>query len=226
MIDWRCADELWFRFYPLMNFPFLMPLHLCRDKHWIVVAPIFILPLSLQCHSLCVCMCLCVHVCEPCLSAFISHYCCLSGILIHPLHLPSTSNFILEIGYWFILCQPQSHIQANHSSDRHCFLPVAAPICVSSLGCPSENMLRAWEGDESPLASSQLSCHASPPSLHALPLICPLSPPHHSTTLCYLHSPSCAMLQTFPRFTITWEVYKMSKWSLKCSFSYIKKWNL
>lgn len=46
---------------------------------------------------------------------------------------------------------------------------VAKPICVPPLDCLPENTRWAWEGDESPLASSQLSCRgAPPPSNHAL----------------------------------------------------------
>lgn len=66
-------------------------------------------------------------------------------------------------------------------------VPVAKPICVSPLECPSENRRWAWEGDESPLASSQLSCcGVPPPSYHGLPssplLVPPDTPPPPSHT--------------------------------------------
>lgn len=62
-------------------------------------------------------------------------------------------------------------------------VPVAKPICVSPLECPSENMRWAWEGDESPLGTSQLSCRgAPPPSYHAPHLFCH-SPLHSSTSI-------------------------------------------
>lgn len=62
-------------------------------------------------------------------------------------------------------------------------VPVAKPICVSPLECPSENTRWAWEGDESPLASSQLSCRgAPPPSYHALPSSLLPFPLHSSTS--------------------------------------------
>lgn len=76
-------------------------------------------------------------------------------------------------------------------------MPVAKPICVSPLECPSENTRWAWEGDESPLASSQLSCRsAPPPSYHALPSSLLLFPPYTPPP----PLPFCSVLHThFPR---------------------------
>lgn len=78
---------------------------------------------------------------------------------------------------------------------------VAKPICVSPLECPSENTWWSWEGDESPLASTQLSCRgASPPSYQALssPL---LSFPQHGTPPPPLPYFMCSA-QTFPGYAV------------------------
>lgn len=69
-------------------------------------------------------------------------------------------------------------------------VPVAKPICVSLLECPSENTRWTWEGDERPLASSQLSCRGAPPSHHARPSsLPPLLPPLSSCSLVRQHFP-------------------------------------
>lgn len=81
-------------------------------------------------------------------------------------------------------------------------MPVAKAICVSLLECPSENTLWAWEGDESPLASSQLSCcGVLLPSYHALPSSLLPFPPY--STLLHLDSPTVLhSAHTFPCYTV------------------------
>lgn len=100
-------------------------------------------------------------VCEPCI--------CLSSLIIAAPASKINHRLLksLKFGYWFILCQLSSCMEAVRRLCR-CWIgrvkwvdwssvPVAKPICVSLLECPLENTLWAWEENKSPLASSQLN---------------------------------------------------------------------
>lgn len=147
-------------------------------------------------HATLVCQCLSVS------QASVFH---LSLLLFQPVRSITTLPTLLKVGYWFIICQCSSRAQANQGSYR-CWrgrakramwssVPVAKPICVSLLECPSENMLWAWEGWWEPISffTAQLPQHA----FSVLPRPHIASFPHQS--LLHLNSPSIlCFIQIFP----------------------------